>query len=226
MTRKSRYFILAAGFVFFLIAAPLIVLYVTGIGFNFNSKSFVQTGILAVRSNPQDAAIFLDGQQKRQSQGDLTFLSPGSYTVGLKKAGYSDWTKRLAVQAGQVTWASPSFGNIFLFLKTPPVQNLAQGVLDFYGRDKNFIYLTKDSLTTSILNNPDAEQAYPLPKSVNKILAEDSAGKIFALTNSQAATSPPVLLIFNQNSGKIYDISNLFGTLPLLQFGTTADFTP
>ncbi len=219
MTRKSRYFIIAIGFIFFLIAAPIIVLYVKGVGFDFDSKSFVQTGILAVRSNPQDAAIFLDGQQKRQSQGDLTFLLPGSYTVSLKKPGYSDWTKRLTIEAGQVTWANPSFGNIYLFLKNPSVQNLVQGVLDFYSHDKNFIYLTKGGLVTSVLDNPDAAQTYSLPKNVNKILAEDGAGKIFALTNSQAATSSPVLLIFNQNVGEIYDISSLFGTLPELQFG-------
>lgn len=223
MVKKTRYFILAIGFVFFLIAAPVIVLYVKGVNFNFDSKSFIQTGILAVRSNPTDAAIFLDGQQKRQNQGDLTFLLPGSYTVNLKKTGYSDWTKRLAVEAGQVTWASPSFGNIYLFLQNPPVQNLAGGVLDFYSQDKNFVYLTKDSFITSVLSppagGPGTAQTYPLPKSVNKILAQDAAGKIFALTNSAPASSSPVLLIFNQNSGVFYDISGLFGALPKLQFG-------
>ena len=219
MVKKTRYFILATGFIFFLIAAPLIILYVKGVNFDFDSKSFIQTGILAVRSNPTDAAIFLDGQQKRQRQGDLTFLLPGSYTVNLKKTGYQDWTKTLAVEAGQVTWTSPSFGNIYLFLQNPPVQNLAGGVLDFYNQDKNFVYLTKDSLITSVLNNPETAQTYPLPKSVNKILAQDAAGKIFALTNSALASSSPVLLIFNQNSGVFYDISGLFGTLPKLQFG-------
>ena len=113
MVKKTRYFIIAIGFVFFLIAAPVIVLYVKGVNFDFDSKSFIQTGILAVRSNPTDAAIFLDGQQKRQNQGDVKFLVPGAYQVQIKKAGYSDWSKRLNVEAGQVTWASPAYSSVY-----------------------------------------------------------------------------------------------------------------
>jgi PEGA domain len=219
MTKKYRYSLLAFGFIFFLIAAPLIVLYVKGVGYNFGSKTFVQTGILAVRSDPSDPAIFLDGKQKRQGQGDLTFLLPGSYELTLKKDGYNDWTKRMTVQAGQVTWASPSFGNIYLFLKNPTEQTLASGVLDFYERDKNFIYIDSGSLVTSAINSPGQTQTFPLPRPVNKIVAQDEAGKNFILSNLPDASSSPTVLVFNQNLGKIYDISSMFQTMPQLLFG-------
>lgn len=219
MIKRTRYILIASGFVFFLIAAPVIVLYVRGISYDFSAKSFIKTGIMAVRVTPANADIFLNGQLKRQNQGDMRFLIPGEYQIKITKTGYSDWNKRLNVKAEQVTWASPAFGSIYLFFKNPPIQNLAREVLDFYSQNGNFIYLTKDALTASSLNNPDNRLVYPLPANVNKIAAWDDSGKNFALINSAATSSAQILLIFNKISGRLTDISSLFAGLPKIQFG-------
>jgi len=225
MTKKIRYSLIAVGFVFFLIAAPLIVLYVRGVSYDFKTKNFVKTGILAVQSSPSDAEVFLDGKLKLKKQGDIRFLLPAEYQVSLKKDGYFDWTKRLTIQAGQVTWASPSFGNINLFLKNPPSKNIADGVTDFYGQNGNFIYLVPGTLTVSSLNNPDSRYIYPLPTNIDAIAAEDDSGKNFALTDSLTASdSAPTLLIFNRDSGKSIDISPMFAAMPKIQFGSNGGF--
>lgn len=222
MTKKSRYAILAVGFIFFLIAAPVIVLYVRGVSYDFKNKTFVKTGILGVRSVPDDAEIFLNGRLKRNSAGDVKFLLPGEYQVSLKKSGFSEWSKRLNVTAGQVAWASPAFSSIYLFFQDPPVQDLRAGVLDFYGRDKNFIFLTTDNITASSQKSEN-QKTYPLPESLNTILAADDNGKNFALTEFGASSTPPGLLLFNQNSGQFTNISGLFTSLPKIQFGQNGE---
>jgi PEGA domain len=218
MTKKIRYSLIAVGFTFFLIAAPLMVLYVGGITYDFAAKSFVKTGILAVSVNPSDAAIYLDGKLKRQNQGDVKFLVPGAYQVQIKKTGYSDWSKRLNVEAGQVTWASPAYSSVYLFLKNPPVQTLAPGVLDFYARGKNLFYLTAQSAIVTASDNFSSQQVYPLPKSVTKILAYDDSGKNFALAGASPSNSVQTLLIFSQDSGGFTDISSMFTDSPKIQF--------
>jgi|GEM_PF-1257628 hypothetical protein len=210
MTQRTRYLLILAGFVFFLMAAPLMVLYVRGITYDFATKTFVKTGIMGVRTSPSDATVFINGKVKRQSQGDIGFLVPGAYQVEIKKTGYSDWSKRLNVDAGQVTWANPSFGSIYLFLKNPPAQNLAQGVLDFYSQNGNLVYLTPQSAVVAASDNLSSRQVYPLPKNVTEILTEDASGQNFILSNNSAATSTPEFLVFNKTSGTFIDISSLF----------------
>ncbi len=223
MIRKIRYSLIAIGFVFFLIAAPLMVLYVRGITYNFTTNKFVKTGILAVRVAPANASIFLDGKIKLQSQGDIKFLVPDGYRVDIKKSGYNDWGKRLNVNAGQVTWANPAFGNIYLFLQNPPSQSLASGVLDFYSQGKNLFYLTALNAVVTTSDNFSSQQVYPLPKNVNKILTQDSTGQNFILANQSPPSSTPLFLIFNKSSGKFTDISSLLLSTAKLQFGSGGD---
>src|ERR1035438_896534 len=146
MTKKTRYFLLAACVLFFLIVAPLMVLYVRGVTFNFKTRTFVSTGILAVRSVPNNVDVYLDGRQSRSSAGDLRFVTPGEHQLELKKTGYNDWSKRLEVQQDQVTWANPAFGSIYLLMSKPQVTSVATGVQDFYYQNGRALLLTKNNL--------------------------------------------------------------------------------
>src|SRR6185436_4945171 len=105
MTQKSRYLLLLLGFVVFAILAPLTVLYVRGISFNFKTGKFLPTGMLAIRSDPGTVDVFLNGKLIRKKAGDFPFLTPGDYHIELKKEGYSSWSKHLGVLPGQVSWA-------------------------------------------------------------------------------------------------------------------------
>jgi len=219
MNKKTRYSILAFGFIFFLVAAPVTVLYVRGITYDFAAKSFVKTGLLAVRTTPGDAQIFLNGKLNLRGQGDIRFLLPAEYDVAVKKAGYGGWDKRLTVSEGQVTWANPAGGSIYLFLQNPPVKNLASGVSDFYSQGKNLLFLTANNLAVTTTDNPSKEQDYPLPKNADKILAADDSGQNFVLGGESASGSGETLLIFNISSGQFSDIGSLLPSTSKMRFG-------
>jgi hypothetical protein len=64
------------------------------------------TGDLLVTSSPTGASVYLNGnyQGVTTSTGgplDITDLSPGTYTVVLKKSGYQDYTTTVKIVAGQ-----------------------------------------------------------------------------------------------------------------------------
>ena len=114
MTNKSRYLIILLGTLVFAVLAPLIVLYVRGITFNFQTRSFEATGIIAISSEPKTADIFLNGKLAKHGSGDIKFLSPGEYQLELKNDGYYSWNKRFKVMPGEVTLAS-AFNSVYLF---------------------------------------------------------------------------------------------------------------
>ena len=214
MTKKTRYFLLAACVLFFLIVAPLMVLYVRGVTFNFKTRTFVATGILAVRSVPNNVDIYLDGRQRRSSAGDLRFVAPGEHEVTLKKSGYGDWSKRLLVEPGQVVWANPAFGSIYLLMSKPPVISIATGVRDFYYQNGRALLLTKNNLLTVSGTGLKNQQIFSLPQPADSIIADDAGGKNFILSGTYpptgGATSSPAYLFFNTDSGKFTKLSGLF----------------
>ncbi len=217
MSQKTRYFLIALGFLAFLILAPTLVLYVRGIAYDFSTKSFVKTGILAARTDPKTTKILLNGKLKKTGSGDIKFLVPGDYQVSIQKPGYESWEKRLTVKAGEVTWVDPNFGNLNLFFKSPEAKDLAGEILDFDSQNGQLVYLTKNSLVIAENNDLAHERVFNLPKSANKILAKDKNGKNFILSDSK--TLAPGLLVFNSDSGNFSDISALFTSLPQIQFG-------
>jgi hypothetical protein len=67
-----------------------------------------QTGDLQVSSTPSGASVYLNGNYQgitSQSKGplDVTGVSPGTYTVLLKKSGYQDYTTTTQILAGQTS---------------------------------------------------------------------------------------------------------------------------
>lgn len=218
MNRKSRYSLLGLGFLVFVLAAPLIVLYVRGVGFDFKTKTFVKTGIISVSAEPNNSDIYLDGILKRQSSGDIKFVPAGEYQVDIKKDGYFAWSKRLTVNAGEVTWASPSFNKIYLFLQSPALKNISTGVLDFYFSG-NKLFVLKDNVFIASTFSSLAENAgFLLPKAANKLVAHDDSNTYFILANPSATSSASTYLFINANSGKINDISGMFSAAAKFQF--------
>lgn len=208
-----------SGFVVFLILAPAIVLYVRGITYDFKTKKFITTAILAVSVNPSGAKVLLDGKEKRQGSGDIKFLAPDEYQVSLTKDGYQSWNKRLTVKSGQVTWASPAYSSIYLFYSQPIVKSLAADVADFYS-DGNFLtYLDKSGFVITSIGNPGNSKTYTVPATttIDTILTHDDSNKNFVLAG-QATATQSTLLIFSSGSGEFINISALFSGTPTFQF--------
>jgi hypothetical protein len=64
------------------------------------------TGDLQVSSTPSGASVYLNGDFKgvtpQDDHLDVINLAPGSYTVGLKRSGYEDYTTTVTIQAGKL----------------------------------------------------------------------------------------------------------------------------
>ncbi len=206
MSKKSRYLLLLAGFMFFLIFAPLAVLYVTGYKYDNESKSFVRTGILAVRANPSSVSVSLNGELKRKNDGNIKFLDPGEYAITLAKDGYQSWTKRLLIQANQVTWANPSPADIFLFKNNLVPESISEQTTDFVITSGSILYISQNKLILSPIGNLSHIDNYALNKPANTIIASPKED-IFLLTDKTASSTA---MVFNIRDRQITDISGLF----------------
>lgn len=200
---------LLLGFVVFLILAPAIVLYVRGITYDFSKKTFVTTGILAIRSEPKDAGIYLNNKLRKASSGDIKFVVPGEYEVSVKKDGYFTWSKRLIIESGQVAWGSPAFNKIFLLLKNPPAKTFATKVSDAYSQGDDVIYVTDDALNFISFSDSINPKKIFLPEKVDSIVTADAG-----LDNIILSASGTKLTLFNKSSEHFFDLSNLFKENP------------
>ncbi len=205
MNRKIRYSILAAGAAAFVVLAPIIILYVRGISFNFKTRQFTATGILALRSEPKEAKVFLDNKLTREDVSDIKFLLPGEYEVALKKPGYYDWSKRLKIEAGQVTWGNPINGKIYLLRDTAVLSDVATGVMDFYFKNGLLTYLSQDALVLASGSRFSEKRTFVLPEKAEKI-AEVKDNRFLLERGGQAA------LLFNSDTGIFTPLYGIFAT--------------
>lgn len=219
MTRRTRYLLIAMCFLIFLILAPLMVMYVRGIHYDFQNRRFVSTGILTMRTDPKSVDIFLDDQLARTKDGDIKFLEPGEYAVSIKKDGYFDWSKRLTVKENQVTWASPVPNTLHLFLKDQPATDLRGGVADFILTGDRLAAIASSTLIVTPISNPDQAQETALPKPVSSLIASPDQNTIL-LTGAADAKGTPAVLSYNARSRQLLDISALFAAAPDLKFSS------
>ncbi len=84
-------------------------------GYRFDPKTFkfAPNGILVIRSDPEAAQIFIDGELKTATNATLS-LPPGEYEISIRKDGYFTWEKTLVIEKEIVTEA-----NITLFRTAP-----------------------------------------------------------------------------------------------------------
>lgn len=80
------------------------------------------TGEVIFESNPSNAAIYLNGEYIGDTRYTLKDVSPGTYDVVIKKAGYDDWKGILDVAAGKISEvkASLSLSKAEVVVKTEP----------------------------------------------------------------------------------------------------------
>lgn len=216
MNKKTRYSLIAFGFALFFILAPLIVMYVRGIGYDSKSGRFLKTGILAVRTEPKDAKILLNHKKYRDKSGDIKFLLPGEYEVVLEKENYFKWSKRLQIRENQVTWANPIFSKIFLLLNNGEQQDLGSHAIDFFSGDK-LVYATQNSIIVSRSDNPTSSENFSLPKKINSLLGAPD-GKQFILYDNTAVE--PVVFFFNADNRQVSELGNLFTGPATWQFSS------
>ena len=127
----------------FLIAAPPLVLYTAGFRYDFKYKRIIETGSMVVKSNPEGALIFINGEQyKDQTPTIINTIPPGKINLLVQKQGYHDWEKEVEIYE-RVTAFEDS---IKLYPTANPEPILSKLIIDYWWNNKydKIAYATKD----------------------------------------------------------------------------------
>lgn len=82
-------------------------LYARGYRFDTNSLKILPNGILVIKSDPDGASVFINGDLRAATNTNIP-LSSGIYDVEVKKEGFLPWGKRLTIEKEIVTNVSAS----------------------------------------------------------------------------------------------------------------------
>lgn len=207
MSKRSRYLLIVLGVIVFLVLAPTIALYSAGLSYDWQNGRLVKTGILAFKVEPKNPEAKLDNKAVG-NDGTLRFLQPKDYLLSFTASGYCSWKKKLPVNAGEVTWANPYNGKIFLLKNQTAPQTITTGALDFY-YTKNLLYvLTANQL--EIFRGNVKQSSINLSAPAQSFTAINQDGK-FLIRGSNT------LLVADSQSQSLYDISKIFsGSVKIL----------
>jgi hypothetical protein len=75
-----------------------IVLYARGYRPNLKNGSIEATGVVSIKSKPDGATVFVNGEEKGSTNLDLPDLKPGIYNIEIVKDGFSSWVRDVEVK--------------------------------------------------------------------------------------------------------------------------------
>ena len=94
--------------------------YAKGYRLNLKTFKFQPNGILVLKSEPDGASVYVNGELKTATNANLS-IAPGTYDIEVKKDGYFSWYKRLTIEKEIVTQAT-----ISLFKNVPSLSPITQ----------------------------------------------------------------------------------------------------
>ena len=216
MNINIRRFNLVVLFIIFLITATFILLYNLGWRYNLKQRSIIKTGVLTLKSTPRNALIYINNKDiRKETPAIIANLISGRYQIKLKKTGYYDWQKQIAVYPSLAT----IYDNIFL-LKEPT------------GSDKIF-NLPADNLVIS----PDASGAIIVVKYKNYSqlwffdLQTWQSKKLYEVKDFEIKTvqwsshSQNILILENSANKNNYKIINLQKTNRTIKLADIANYS-
>ncbi len=109
------------------------------------SLQFAPNGILVIKSEPDGASVFINGDLKTATNATIS-LSPGTYDVEIKKDGFFTWSKRMVIEKEIVTNA-----NVSLFKNIPSLSPTT-----FFGAQNPVV--SKDGTKIAFLVLPKADE--------------------------------------------------------------------
>lgn len=94
-------------FSFVIVATIAVILMAKGYRFAINTGKIeiAGTGLLALKSSPDGAQVFIDGQLTTATNSTLN-LAPNDYDVRITKEGYFPWQKKITIEAETVSSAN------------------------------------------------------------------------------------------------------------------------
>lgn len=209
MTYRSRYGLLAAGFIFFCVAAPVLVYFVRGLKHKDLNSDPVQTGLIEIKTDPKDADILLNDKKVGSSPTALRFIEQGIYKLELTKDGFLPWRTSVKVESGRVTSALPGSDQITLIKDFSENKVLDSNVSDFEIGKDTIYYISGSNLITKKIENENSQEsinlkdAYRIKQLTSNesfILLESTSGQsysVFDLSNKKLTSLSKSTLIRN-----------------------------
>src|SRR5688572_18862593 len=142
-----------------LLLATTILLYL-GFGYSIDRHGRIfQNGLVLVSSVPEGAEIYVDGEQKDNTNARIT-LPAGQYVFEIKRDGYREWKRAVTVQGGTIQ----RFDYPFLFpnefdVATTKQYNAAPGLVT-QSQDRRWVFV-QTGLDTFDLFDLDTEDSTP-----------------------------------------------------------------
>jgi hypothetical protein len=219
MKLRNRFLLVGTGVVLFLVTTPVLVLYARGFKIDWKTKSVVKTGTLVVKTEPEEAIVFLNDQkQDSETPSNIRFLIPGDYNIRIEKTDYQSWTKRLSVRSQLVTWANSNRDYIALFLKMPALHETWIGQDVFIIEHKIYFHTatnqvreinTKNGEISSLETDP-SPSIDPIPEinatlnQLNTPVPSFTSGFILKTSNQIYLILDQTLYLVNDHLEKIY----------------------
>jgi hypothetical protein len=99
----KRFFYIAAVAFFLTAASAAVILFAQGYKVDIGKKTLEKTGTILVKSTPDGAKIYLDGEFVAVTNNQLPRLKGGEYKIKISKEGYFEWEKTVPVKEEFVT---------------------------------------------------------------------------------------------------------------------------
>lgn len=144
MDKTTRYLLLILIITVFIVFAPLLILYVSGRGFDFGEINR-NTGILDIQSDPSGAEIYLNGEKSGTTPTALRFIKEGTYTIEIRKNGLRTWSKKLFIESGKVTYAGTLNEAIHLLPNNPAIVSPLNNIDSFIIKNNLLYALSKEN---------------------------------------------------------------------------------
>lgn len=126
--------------------------YARGYRLNLRNLRFLPNGIFVIKSEPDGASVFVNGELKTATNATLS-LPPNTYDIEVKKDGFLTWSKRIIVEKEIVTQSTVS-----LFRNVPSLVPLT-----FSGANNPVISKDGNKIAYSDTNGLWVTETYNLP---------------------------------------------------------------
>lgn len=206
---KVRIFVLLSTLIIVGVVGYFVALIARGYQFDTNTLSFSANGILVVKSDPDGASIFVDGDLKGATNTNLK-LAPDTYNIEVKKNGYTSWSKSLTIKQEEVTQitahlfkVAPSFSSVTFDGAENPVVSPDFSKIA-YINDKGLWIMTVSSLPIGFPNEPKlimngvlSGSSYSFSPDSREIMVETETA-VYLLNTSELTSSADLVNVLAQ----------------------------
>ncbi|MDD3345100.1 MAG: PEGA domain-containing protein [Candidatus Omnitrophica bacterium] len=128
----ARFFLFFLSLVLFFGGLPFILAFALGYKYNVRTMSFVKTGLIYIKTQPEGASVYLNGRLiPEKTPASIEELLPGVYRIALTMEKYYPWKSEVDVEAGKVSRVD----KVILFPLKPDLQRLNQEGFDLFRVD-------------------------------------------------------------------------------------------